>query len=283
MKTTLAATLIILIVFSNSARAGAVVTESAVLLGSNVATGELVRIDPTNGEVSVIGLLNEPVIAALAFDPINRILYGSSSSTGNLVRIDPATGSTTVIGNYGLTRPLMHAIEYNPNNEILYGLSGRDHNLYEINTETGRATLVERNFGDGFDGAGGMAYDAINDIMYATDLASWGSTDLYTLDLITGQASSVGTYNNSMILGISSLAFDPNLGLFGVDQKINSTFIDQLFSLDPSTGQASYIADLDTRNLLGLTFIPANAIPEPSTLMLALGVAGALVFWRRLA
>ena len=77
-----------------------------------------------------------------------------------------------------------------------------------------------------------------NDIAYAPDGTLYGlannGASLVTFDSTTGNVTPVATLGGS---GIESIAFDPNNGvLFGASES-------GLYTIDPTTGQASYIGD----------------------------------------
>ncbi|MGB7746888.1 MAG: hypothetical protein WBN75_06325 [Verrucomicrobiia bacterium] len=77
-----------------------------------------------------------------------------------------------------------------------------------------------------------------NDIAYAPDGTLYGlannGASLVTFDSTTGDVTPVATLGGS---GIESIAFDPNNGvLFGASES-------GLYTIDPTTGQASYIGD----------------------------------------
>lgn len=237
-----------------------------VLIGSDVSAVELFQIDPVTAGIVSIGPLGDPIVASLTYDLGNGILYGSSTATHNLLLIDPATGSASVIGPFGISS-YMHSIEFNSNTNVLYGISAPSDFLYTIDIGSGTATAVGAT---GIGHVGGMAYDPVNDIMYATDGGPHGSSGLFSIDLSSGASTFIGPLDNSSVDNISGLAFDPALGLFGSDNGLISGLVNQLFGIDPASGQANLIGDMNTGNFLGLAFVP-----EPSTaFLLACGLAG---------
>ena len=238
----------------------------AVLIGSDVGSDQLYTIDPNGGALTSVGALGDPIVAGLAYDTSSGFLYGSSTSTNSLLLIDQETAETTVIGNFGVS--LMHSIEYNQNNGMMYGYSQLTCTLYTIDTATAALTEI----GIGGAGISGMAYDYINDIMYGVDAGPSGSTGLYTIDLLTGSSTFVGSFNNDFAEQMVGLAFDPTLGLIGTDNGLFVGTLNQLYSIDASTGNASLIGELNTGNFLGLTYIPTeNAeVPAPSSILLLL-------------
>ena len=248
----------------------------AVLIGSDVRVDVLFEIDPATASLTSIGALDDPVVASLTYDSNHSILYGSSALNNTLLTIDPSTGDVSVVGPLGVD--LMQAIEYNSNTDILYGIDVDTDELYTIDVVTGLATSVGMaGFTDvnEFGGVGGMAYDPLNDVMYATDAGPFGSSGLFTVSLGTGEITLVGEFNNNLVAQMTGLAFDPTLGLYGADNGHSSGVPDRLFRIDASTGHATHVGDMgDNANFLGLTFIP-----EPST---GLGLMFLAAYtWRR--
>ena len=159
----------------------------------------------------------------------------------------------------------MHAIEYVPDKDTLFG--GSNSSLYTIDVVTGAATLI----GDTglTDLAVGMAFDSVNGILYATDGGPRGTTGLFSINLSTGASTLVASFKqpDPFFFQITGLAFDPVLGLFGVDNRNSIPATNRLLKIEPSTGQLTLIGDLNGGNFLGLTFV--TAVPEPSTVVLS--------------
>ena len=260
-KQALVAAVLVAVPVGLGATAHAMHIGSATLIGSDVDSDTLFEIDLGTAALTFIGPLGDPVVASLTWDPGNSILYGSSTSTNSLLIIDPGTGDVTLVGAFGLT--LMHAIDYQSNTGTLYGMSTSTSSLYTINTVTGLATLV----GSSGITVGGMAYDPINDIMYATDAGPDGSTGLYTIDLDTGAGTFVGSFDHPAVEQMTGLAFDPILGLYGTDNGLFFGAVNQLFRINAGSGEATLVGDLNDGNFLGLTFIPG----PPALVVLMLG------------
>lgn len=238
---------------------------SDVLIGSDAEYAQLVRIDTSTGATTVIGNLGDPTVAGLAYDKNHNILYGSSTATNQLLIIDPYTGQTKSVGPFGVG--LMHGIEYDPINDILYGVTNVYRKaLYKINVQTGSATLVS--YLDPW-GLSGLAFDSVNDVMYASDIFQ---KNLYTINLADGSTKLIGSFGTGRQIGVG-LAHDTSFGLFASDNMASAARDDKLYRINPLIGQATQIGNTNTGNLLGLTFIP-----EPGTVLL-LGLGG--LFLRR--
>lgn len=94
--------------------------------------------------------------------------------------------------------------------------------------------------------AGGAAYDPVTETLYLT--GGRDNNNLYTVDTTTGAASLVGYHGVSDLFG---LAFNTsNRTLYGTQGSASG-----LFSLDSSTGAATFIANMES-NIGGLSYNP---------------------------
>jgi hypothetical protein len=182
--------------------------------GFSTPANSLIHIDPSNGAVTVVGSTGLPLIVEgdLAFNPLNGFLYGvqdlgQSLTDRNLFRINALTGLATVIsnlpsGDYSalafIGTGLLYAIDTAGNNNSY---------LMNINPTNGAVSiLVQMNVNLG--SAAGLAINPITGVAYVADGgdASGNPTNLlFTVDLATGLASSVGP--TGVVGGISGLAF----------------------------------------------------------------------------
>lgn len=120
-----------------------------------------------------------------------------------------------------------------PADTILYGSTG-DSNIngggrvYLIDVTTQTATLVGNT---GFDRLGGIAFDT-NGVPYGVSGGSTGPSVLFTFDLLTAQATPIGTVPGSF--GVDGLRFDANNTLYGgaYDNVAGSGF---LLTIDPAS------------------------------------------------
>ena len=133
------------------------------------------------------------------------------------------------------------------------GLSG----LYTVNPSNGASTLVW-NFPDIAIYAGGLAYDAATNVLYATgnETSSSGISRLFTIDRFTGATTSFAGMSSSFNLSSGGLAINPLTGVMyatGTD-GLQST---ALFTIDKNTGAATRVGQAGTGcciNLNGLGF-----------------------------
>lgn len=230
------------------------------LVGVDEFNDTLVAIDPTNAATTPLGPVGDPIIGSLAYDPNHRILYAASTTSLNLLTINPVDGTTSVVGYTGVE--LIHALEYDSNADVLYAVSSEADTLYRIDVMSAAATPIGPT---GINRVGAMAFDPVSDVMYATDISpASGSSGLFTVDLATGQLNFVAGFNNPEVVQIAGLAFHPDFGLLGADNKQGAFTADHLFSIDPLTGQATSIGDLGINtNFLGIAFV--EQIPEPTS------------------
>jgi hypothetical protein len=193
-----------------------------------------------------IGLLS--VCAAVAFtaaasaDPVLFIHDGA----GNLGKVDVATGTATVIGPMGLGGgEVMTDIAFSPTGQ-LFGTSFTS--LYRINSSTGAATFV---------GAHGID-PGMNALVFQADGTLLGahfvSRDLFSIDVNTGAASSLGTTG---FRSAGDLAFHGGhlyLASHNDDEAdgANPGDIDSLVEIDQGTIDGTLIGAFGFSNVFGL-------------------------------
>jgi hypothetical protein len=158
-----------------------------------------------------------------------------SDASGNLGTIDVGTHSTNVIGNMGIQ---MTDIAFAANGN-LYGI-GLSGGLYSIDTLSANATLI----GNPSTPSAGVLNSLVfgsNGILYAAD------TSLYTLNINTGAATSIGSGEGYESSG--DLAFI-NGDLYLSAKGSSST--DRLFEVDATTGVGSLVGNIGVSSVFGL-------------------------------
>ncbi len=176
--------------------------------------GELIRVDPA-GSGSAAGAGSSAPLAdvtALTYDPHAGRFYGiaGASSEPTLIAVDATTGEAEVIGAIevrGLDINLAEAIAFHPGERELYGAGGKSSFassiLFVIDPATAEGHQVARVRGTIQDEIDAMAF--AGDVLYAIDGAG-GSSALYRVDAITGEASRIGQPFSGTV---TDLAFDP--------------------------------------------------------------------------
>jgi hypothetical protein len=227
-----------------------------LLLGAYSRNHELVSINPATGQATPLFPLVPETFADLAWDPNHGVLYGATTSNHSLYRIDLGAETVTLIGHFPVGVQFMHGLEYDSNHDVLYGITNQSvlPALFRVNVNDASTTMVGAHH---FPMLNDLAFDPVNGIMYATL-----PLQLRTINLSTGATTVVGNYNYPSGLNIGTgLAYDPQLGMFATDNGLGKV-PDALYSLDPATGQATFIGLsglVPDPNLLGLTFVPEPA------------------------
>jgi hypothetical protein len=181
---------------------------------------QLVLINGASGTATTIhhldGSLNWP---GLASNNTEGLLYSIDLDDNYILKATDATGAIFNIGTG--TGINSRGMAYDDNHGILYAtdISG---GLYTVDTTLGTSSFI----GDlGLDVLGinlstiGLAYDEANDILYAnispfSPVSNNKITSLYKIDVLTGQATLVGSNN---IESIDGLAWIPDGSIFEID------------------------------------------------------------------
>ena len=100
---------------------------------------------------------------------------------------------------------------------------------------------------------GGLAYDVATSVMYGIS-AGGSSAELFTIDLSTGAATSVGlvTIDGTSFGGTTALEFGPDGVLYALPNN-NSSITGHLLSIDPLTGAATDLGFTGAESLNALT------------------------------
>lgn len=121
-------------------------------------------------------------------------------------------------------------------------------NLFSINPETGRASLIGST---GVDTPVGLASDPYSGTVWGLNIEGDDEFDtLHTVDLQTGRFSLVGSLGLRIGGTDAGLAYNPNSNLI----YTTSTGTDSLYSIDPTTGQATEVGSTGIVNPQGLAY-----------------------------
>lgn len=175
-----------------------------------------------------------------AASPAGAAILGAGSD-GKLYRIFPPLGETTLIGD--LPTIMTDIASYNGS---LFGISSDQPSvLYRIEPHTGLGTSIGTNTGATLNAltfsSGGLLYAA-------------GGEKLYTMDTVSGVATPVGSGSGSSTYSSSGdLEFDGAGNLYLTSSSSSGT--DQLFSINPFSGQGTLIGNTGFNSLYGLAFL----------------------------
>jgi hypothetical protein len=113
---------------------------AGVLWAADIATDQLLRVDPATGAGTAVGPLGFDQVRGLAFDANTGTLYGSDITTDQLLVIDTSTGVGSVVGPLG--KPGLHGLGYDPVAGVLYGLDRGSTELVTIDPSSGATVTV---------------------------------------------------------------------------------------------------------------------------------------------
>jgi hypothetical protein len=173
----------------------------------------------------------------------NKVYAISGESNSRFHSIDKATGATTFIGYTGLSD--MRALAVSPSGDVFVA-GGQDPNLvYKINTETGAATALPHNYNGMCSIFGALAFNSAGEL-YGWTYCGW----FYRIDPVTGQFTQIATPG----YGMEGLAFDPTTGvLYGASYN-------QLFTINTSNGNVSYVGNVNTYGITDIMFDEAGQL-----------------------
>ena len=202
-------------------------------------------------------------------------LYGGVADTGNLYQVNPANGALALVGagtiNYlatGSTTSGLYALG-GPNT------AGAALSLYSINPATGAATLIGPT---GLD-LSTTVVDTVgistgSDTLYLTFGPSFSSSTLYSVNVTTGAAASIGNTGGD---GVGAILFE-NGTLYGGSNTNGVSLADSVYTLNPSTGAGTFVANESggATQFDGLAPVTAATVPEPRCLAFLLTVCMAI-------
>ena len=178
--------------------------------GTDLTTNTLVRIDPTNGAGSPVGVFTAPnTIVSLAFDITTGKMYGTTSlgfgdaDGDDLYEIDPGTGAAMHIGALGINDVWALCFD---NAGKLYGVGNGRQALFTISTLDGSVGLVAE--------LPGMIFDiATRPEDGVTFMVNSSTNTLSMLDLTNGATNPVGLYTAGNVVGLAFIPEPATVGL----------------------------------------------------------------------
>jgi hypothetical protein len=173
--------------------------ESQLLYGTDTSNSNLVVIDISTAQTTVIGITGIYLPHGAAIDPRDGTLFMTGDEPGTLFRVDKRTAAAVPIGAIGFDH--IGGLDFDPATGLLYGAyawaddSGR---LITIDTATGRGTLVapsHRLTSIAFDQQG---------VLYGADNGSIAGVEnhLYRIDKLTGAWTHIGGLGFGNVLAI---------------------------------------------------------------------------------
>ncbi|MBT8135524.1 MAG: PEP-CTERM sorting domain-containing protein [Gammaproteobacteria bacterium] len=217
------------------------------------STQNLVTINLATGAIAVIGATGGDDIDGLALDS-SGVLYGSDNDTDSLVIINRNTGaiSSTIALSQGISDS---GLAFDSLDQ-LYLADDANSELFTVDTSDGTMGLIGSNSGD----ISAIAFN-LSDVLYGVDPVS---DSLVTYNLGDGSITAVGAGLGVDIVDEQGLTFDLIGGLlYMIDEASES-----LYSIDPLTGLASFIANLGGDYEALAFFEDRQAAPEPGVLLL---------------
>jgi hypothetical protein len=214
----------------------------ATLYKLDPATGAQIESHPVSGQQALFGGLGADSGGTLySVDGYN------DADPDRLFRIDKASGAGAVVGPTGFNWNF-RCLCLNPASGVLF--ASTDNNLYTVNTSSGAATFVAGIAGPNLDQLTAIAINAAGQC-FGTDI---GGTDLFSINLQTGQASWIGSVGESGNW-FNDLSFDSSGVLHG------ARFNGGVYRIDTATA----VQTLEFGgNYTGLLYVPAGATCYPN-------------------
>jgi DNA-binding beta-propeller fold protein YncE len=176
----------------------------------STAPNSLVRIDPNDGAITVIGAtgLASMYEGDLAFDPVSGQLYAlyDTHPAQTLFTVDLTSGRATPVGTFsGVAVADISAMGFDQAGQ-LFAIE-TEHDLVLRIDKTNATILSSVPLSHPLGYTAGLAYHPEQERWYVADGNQDGTNTLYTIDLGTGRMTIVG--GTQIATGISGLVFRP--------------------------------------------------------------------------
>ena len=236
---------------------GGVGTTGGVCYAVADSVDELVAHDLATMSFVDVGDTFTTLIEAIALQPSTGTLFAANA--GVFGTLDQSNGDFTAIGNFGtcqlpvsqgssvITVDDIDGLSFDPLTGVLWGSEAGDNVLVHIDPATGQ--IVPDSFGVGASciqtsgvGAGldDIAVDPTDGTLYGSVETSPNHT-LVTVDKTTGVMTAVNaTLGNTGIEDLEGLGFGNDGTLYGTNGDLGGALSDSLFTLDKSTGAATF-------------------------------------------
>ncbi len=269
------------------------------LLGSTGNAGnDLIGIDPGTGAGSLrFGLGAFGPVTEIEFRDDNVLFGSTGGGSASIITIDPDTGVETLVGAHAPSA--VNGLEFV--GSTLYGAffqpgdltgpeGGSPTQLVTVDTTDGTLTLIGPL--DGYSPVRGLAYDPATATMFGVGtplppppaVPEGASDELFTIDLATGDTTTVGPVGSFLLVG--GIEFDAagvlyggvaqgSPGAGGTEGGIQGG---DLVTIDLATGAASLVGATGFPALSGLAFVPVGIGPgEPTVAIPTASETGLIV------
>jgi hypothetical protein len=236
----------------------------AYLITINHETGELADAPPTEpSDYRWIGMRG---VGGLAINPLDGTMYAVGSGYTNapgLHTLDPLTGEVTrVIGEFIASDMAFDS------DGTLYAIIRADGGgpgyLATIDVDNGSTTAIGgHNFGGGI----GVAFDCSGTLYIKERAGGMYGIDMYGIDLLHTVNKDTGIIETTVPLSArlrNSLAIDENNVLYSHAGLDWDDKVDQVVTIDPDTGEVTYLESVVGHRFRGWVGISALAFTPPS-------------------
>ncbi|HEY0983470.1 DUF4394 domain-containing protein [Schlesneria sp.] len=261
------------------------VSVNAATITGLTADNQLLTFNSSNSSVitNTVGVtgLGDYMLQDIDFRPSTKELYGvgvNGMGQGAIFKINTVTGQATSVGLTGSPFNLSGniGIDFNPVPDALRVDTTADQN-YRVTFATPTTNVnIDGNLAYAAGDVNFGKNPSITTIGYTNNFAGTTSTTLFGIDSNLNTLVRQQPPNNGVLNTVGSLGFNIS-GDSGFDITAdNNAFIadlDRLYSLNLSTGQATFIGQIGSGSpdIIGL----AVAVPEPSMFyLLSTGIAG---------
>lgn len=214
-------------------------------------TTDLYQIDETTGVVASVGAAGV-ALTGMTQDPTTGTLYGMASAASDLldnhlVVIDVESGDATDVGEVGNGFDAHPDIAFTSTGRI-YSWNKSENQLCEIDKTTAEENLIGASNTITSTAGCGLSIDS-GDVLYICPKRVQGN--LYTLDLVTGAATSLGAMDNSDLpastgMAVVAGAFDQDDVFWAVTSFGTSGDPVYLATLDVATRVWTYVATISS-------------------------------------